>query len=275
MQSKTALEQMAKRIRKSIMKMALNSGTKGAHMGGSLSAADILAVLYGDVMRYDAQNPTWEGRDRFIMSKAHSAIGLYAALHEAGFLSADEIDGAMQGASPFFKHPKFNVEKGLEFSGGSLGQGLSLGVGSLLGMQAKGNTTSKVYVMLGDGECDEGSVWEAAVSAAHFGLNRLTAIIDVNGLQNDGTTEQVMGKAHMARRWESVGFETFEVDGHDVLAVREALAVPTTAPKALIAHTRKGKGLSLTENKVEWHIGYFTEEMYRIGMAEIEHAEDN
>lgn len=270
MKSKSELEYIAKCIRKDILKIALNSGTKGAHIGGSMSAADILAVLYGEILKYDESNPDWDGRDRFIMSKAHSAIGLYGALHYAGFLSDEEIDGAMQGESFLFKHPKLDLNRGLEFSGGSLGQGLALGVGSLLSMRQRGNLTSQVYVMIGDGECDEGSVWEAALSASHFELNQLTAIIDVNGLQNDGTTKEVMNKGNLVNRWRSVGFETIEVNGHDVEDIRRALLTKTSKPKAIIANTRKGKGVSFTENKVEWHIGYFTQEMYTQAMEELE-----
>jgi transketolase len=269
MKSKTELEGIARFIRRDVFKMALNSGTKGAHIGGSMSAADILAVLYGDVMKYNTDNPEWDGRDRFIMSKAHSSIGLYAALHYAGFLSDSNIESAMQGESILFKHPRLDVAHGLEFSGGSLGQGLALGVGSLLSMKLSGNKTSNVYVMMGDGECDEGSVWEAASSAVHFGLNNLTAIIDRNGLQNDGTTSNIMNLGNMSDRWKSIGFETIEVDGHNVEDIRRALLIQTDKPKAIIAHTIKGKGVSFAENQVEWHIGYFTQEMYTQAMEEL------
>jgi len=269
MRSKEKLEDIARNIRKDILKMAVNSGTKGAHIGGSMSAADILAVLYGDIMKYNVDYPEWDGRDRFIMSKAHSSIGLYAALHYAGFLQEADIEGAMQGESILFKHPKLDLTHGLEFSGGSLGQGLALGVGSLLSMRRRGNSASNVYVIMGDGECDEGSVWEAASSAVHFELNQLTAIIDTNGLQNDGTTSAIMNIGNMVDRWKSVGFEIIEVDGHDVEDVRRALLIQANKPKAIIAHTIKGKGVSFAENKVEWHIGYVTQEMYLQAMEEL------
>ncbi|MFA9376891.1 MAG: transketolase [Lachnotalea sp.] len=269
MKSRAELEYIARNIRKDVFEMALNSGTKGAHIGGSMSATDILAVLYGDFLKYDAHNSEWDERDRFIMSKAHSAIGLYGALHYAGYLSDEDIKGAMQNESFLYKHPKLDVAHGLEFSGGSLGQGLALGIGSLLSMQLRGNTTSKVYVMMGDGECDEGSVWEGASSAVHFGLNNLTAIIDVNGLQNDGVTSKIMNIGNMADRWRSVGFETIEVDGHDVEDIQKAFLVHTDRPKAIIAKTIKGKGVSFAENRVEWHIGYFTQEMYNKAKEEL------
>ncbi len=269
MKTREELELIAKDMRKDVFKMALNSGTKGAHIGGSMSAMEILAVLYGDVMTYDSVNPEWDERDRFIMSKAHSAIGLYAALKYAGYLSEQDIDGALHGDSFLYKHPKYDLKHGFEFSGGSLGQGLALGVGTAIALDRRNNKTAKVYVLLGDGECDEGSVWEAAASVVHFGLKRITVIVDMNGLQNDGTTEQVMHIGNMAERWKSIGFEVIEVNGHDVLDVRRALLLQTDRPKVIVAHTIKGKGVSFAENVVDWHISYFTKEMYEQAMEEL------
>ena len=179
------LEAMAKRIRRSIVQMTYQSGLKGAHLGGSMSVAEILAVLYGSILRYDVKNPLSPERDRLILSKAHAAVALYAALHEAGFLSDGDISHAMQGDSPFFEHPKMDPAHGIEFSGGSLGQGLSLGMGTALALRKKG-LGARVYVILGDGECDEGQVWEAAQAVTHFGLTNVTVIVDDNGLQFDG-----------------------------------------------------------------------------------------
>ena len=184
MRSREELEALARKIRLGIVQMTYQSGLKGAHLGGSMSVADILAVLYGDVLHCDVQNPLTPERDRVILSKAHAAVALYAALHEAGFLTQEEIDHALQGNSLFFEHPMRMPEKGIEFSGGSLGQGLSLGMGTALGLKKK-DVTAKVYVILGDGECDEGQVWEAAAAMIHFGLTNLTVIVDDNGLQFD------------------------------------------------------------------------------------------
>lgn len=270
MKEREELELIAKNMRKDVLKMALNSGTKGAHIGGGMSAIDILAVLYGDIMKYDPANPEWDGRDRFIMSKAHSAIGLYAALRYAGYLSNEDIDGALQGESFLYKHPRYDLKHGFEFSGGSLGQGLALGVGTALALRRRNNQDAKVYVMLGDGECDEGSVWEAAASVTHFGLKQIVTIVDTNGLQNDGTTAQVMQLGNMAERWRSVGFDVVEADGHDVVDIERALRLETERPKAIIAHTVKGKGVSFAENVVDWHISYFTKEMYEQVMEELE-----
>lgn len=263
------LELIAKNMRKDIFKMALNSGTKGAHIGGSMSAVEILAVLYGEILKYDVLNPEWEERDRFILSKAHSAIGLYAALRYAGYLKEEDIEGALHGDSFLYKHPKYDLRHGFEFSGGSLGQGLSLGVGSALALRRQKNSKANIYVLLGDGECDEGSVWEAAASIIHFGLKQITVIVDLNGLQNDGTTEQVMKLGNMAERWSSIGFDTIEVDGHDVLELRDGFQRETNNPKVILAHTVKGKGVSFAENVVDWHISYFTQEMYKQAMEEL------
>ena len=192
MRSREELEAMARRIRLNIAKMTHQSGLKGAHLGGSMSVVEILTVLYGNVMRYDPARPDMAERDRLILSKAHAAVALYAALHEAGYLTEEDLDHALQGDSMFFEHPRKSPEHGIEFSGGSLGQGLSLGAGTALGLKKKGNTAARVYVILGDGECDEGQVWEAAQSVTHFGLDNLTVIVDDNGLQFDGRKEDIL-----------------------------------------------------------------------------------
>ena len=240
MKSRAELESMARRIRLGIAQMTHQSGLKGAHLGGSMSVADILAVLYGDVLHYDLQNPLMPERDRVILSKAHAAVALYAALHEAGFLTDEEISHAMQGDSPFFEHPRMDPAHGIEFSGGSLGQGLSLGMGTALGLKKKG-IAARVYVILGDGECDEGQVWEAAAAVPHFGLTNLTVIVDDNGLQFDGRKEDILKSGDAAGRWKSLGFDVVTVDGHDVEALRNALRreVPDR-PKVVIGIVAAG-----------------------------------
>ena len=269
MKKREELEAIAKQIRLDIVKLTYNSGVKGAHLGGSLSMADVLAVLYSSIMKYDVQNPKWELRDRLILSKAHAAVGLYAALKYAGFLTQEDIDGAMRGSSFFFEHPKQSLEYGIEFSGGSLGQGLSLGMGMALGLYKRNILNVRVYVILGDGECDEGSVWEAAAAVAHYHLNNVTVIVDANGLQYDGNTKNVMDLGNMLTRWESIGFATVEVDGHDVMALQEELSKKQTRPKTIIARTVKGKGLSFAENIVDWHTGRLTLELYEQSLKEL------
>lgn len=253
---------IANKMRKDIMQMAFNSGRKGAHIGGGMSATDLLAVLYGGIMRYDPQNPFWEERDRFIISKAHGAIALYAALHQAGFITDEEIRNAMKEEAFLYKHPKRNVAKGIEFSGGSLGQGLALGAGVAYALRKKGNNTSRVYVLIGDGECDEGSIWEAASSIIHFNLCNVIPIIDYNKLQNDGRPCNVMNLGDMRLRWKSMGYEVIEIDGHNYAEIFEALERKTSSPKVIIANTIKGKGIPFAEDKVEWHIGYVDSELY-------------
>ena len=269
MKSREELEKIAKNMRKDVFIMGVNSGPKGAHIGGAMSAIEILTVLYADVMKYDAEHPENDNRDRFIMSKAHSAIALYAALKYAGFLSEKDIEGALQGDSWLYKHPRFDVKHGFEFAGGSLGQGLGQGAGSALALRLRGNRESKVYVLLGDGECDEGAVWEAAAFIQQYQLVNVVTIIDRNRLQNDGTTDQVLTLGDLGKRFEAMGFDVSDVDGHNVIAVRDALKKVSAKPKVIIANTIKGKGVSFAENNVDWHISYFTQEMYHQAVEEL------
>ena len=262
---------LALEMRRDIINMAHNAGKKGAHIGGGMSAVDILAVLYGGVMHYDVNDPRAESRDRFIMSKAHSAIAMYAALHQVGFLNDSEISNAMQGDALLYKHPRMNIEKGIEFSGGSLGQGLPLGAGMAFAMKRK-KIESKVYVLVGDGECDEGSIWEAASSIVNFGLDNVITIIDCNNLQNDGRPADVMNIGDMRLRWESMGYDVIEIDGHDYEQIEEALTRKTIRPKAIIANTIKGKGVPFAEDRVEWHIGYIDDELYKQALEAIDAA---
>ena len=268
MKSREELEALAKRIRLGIVQMTYQSGLKGAHLGGSMSVADILAVLYGEVLHYDAQHPLAPDRDRVILSKAHAAVALYAALHEAGFLTKDEIDHAMQGDSPFFEHPRMDPAHGIEFSGGSLGQGLSLGMGTALGLKKKG-ISAKVYVILGDGECDEGQVWEAAAAVAHFGLTNVTVIVDDNGLQFDGRKEEILKAGDPTARWASLGYDVTVTDGHDTEALRNALLAESEKPRVILAKTVKGKGVRFAENEVTWHTGRLTDDLYHEAIREI------
>ncbi len=261
MKDRKELETIAAQMRCEIMKMAVSSGQKGAHIGGGLSIVEVLTVLYADIMKYDAQNPAWEERDRFILSKAHAAIGLYSALHYAGFLKDKDIDEAFTPGSFLYKHPCMDISHGIEFSGGSLGQGVSLAVGTAIALRNK-RVRSKVYVLLGDGECDEGSVWEALNCITHFGLINIIVIIDRNKLQNDGPTETIMNPGNLNTRLNSLGFDVIETDGHDVISLREAFAKDSTLPKVVISNSIKGKGAPFAENHVEWHMGYVTKELY-------------
>lgn len=269
MKSREELELMAKKIRLNILKMTYGSGIKGAHLGGSMSIVEILSVLYGNVMKYDVVNYSTEERDRLIISKAHAAVALYAVLYEVGFLSAEDIDGAMHGESQFFEHPKMSLKHGIEFSGGSLGQGLSLGMGTALGLIKKNNFCSKVFVILGDGECDEGQIWEAASAIIHYKLRNLTVIIDDNRLQYDGKCDSVMNIGNLEMRWSSLGYRVEVVNGHDVGEIQNAFFRESNMPKVIIAKTVKGKGVGFAENVVNWHTGRLTDELYQEAIRNI------
>jgi transketolase len=235
------LKARAKQIRKEIITSTTTAGS--GHPTSSLSGVEIATALYfGGVMRYDPKNPHWQGRDRFILSKGHAAPLLYAVLAEAGYFSRDLLPTLRKLGSPLEGHPNMRRLAGVEASTGSLGQGLSIGVGHALATRLDGYD-SRVYVLLGDGECDEGQVWEAAMSAHKFQLDNVVAIVDINGYQQTGPTAEVLDLRPMAPRWEAFGWFTQEVNGHDLNAVLTAFhrAVDTKGrPSAVIAHTIKG-----------------------------------
>jgi transketolase len=262
------LAEIAKIIRKKILD--LGYAAKHAHFGGALSAVDILTTLYfGDVMRYDASEPESEVRDRLIFSKGHGALALYTALWKAGYITEDELDGYHTDGHFLQIHPSVNVKKGIEVSGGSLGQGLSLGAGIALALKMKNNAQSKVYVILGDGECNEGSIWEATAFAAHKKLDNLTIICDKNKLQSDGFTQDILDFEPFSEKWRSFGFEVIECDGHNFEALKSAFAYETNKPKCIIADTVKGKGVSFMENNKDWHHNGISQKQYSDAISEL------
>ncbi|MBU2602823.1 MAG: transketolase [Actinobacteria bacterium] len=245
---------------------------QAGHPGGSLSAAEILTVLYFGAMRIDPTRPDWADRDRFVLSKGHAAPIYYATLAERGYFSPellttyDELDSMLQ-AHPFVGLP------GIDTCSGSLGQGLSVGIGMALGARLKGSE-ARVFVLLGDGELQEGQVWEAAMAASSFGLDSLTAIVDANRLQLYGTVESIVSLEPLPDKWRAFGWNVLEVDGHDCAALAAALcaaAAPeiTGRPTVIIAHTTKGKGVSFMENSVEWHSAAVTDELRERALAEL------
>jgi transketolase len=246
------------------------AGNQGAHIGGSLSLVEIMAALYCSVMNLDPDAPLKEDRDRLILSKGHGAMALYSALSFRGYLGREELQNYKSNDTLISAHPTRVPERGLEFASGSLGQGLSLGVGVCLALLRKGNLSSRVFVLQGDGEIDEGAVWEAAASASHFGLSRLVTIIDKNGLQYDGPTEDVLSMGDLAAKWRAFGWEAREVDGHDVAALYEALMEAHQQPLAVIAKTVKGKGVSFFENDFRSHNARLSLQQYEQAMAEQE-----
>jgi len=233
------IEQMAARMRKKALALAFSAGSNGAHVGSGLSIIEIMAVLYGGVMKIDPKNPRWEERDRFILSKGHGTLGYYTALEEAGFISSDELLTFEKNGGFLPGQPVMNLDKGIEFSSGSLGHGLSLGVGVALAGKKRGQDY-KVYVLMGDGECNEGSVWEAAMAAKHYKLSNLIAIIDANDMQSDGARCDIMA-ADYERIWKGFGWEVVTTDGHDVSRLYETLQTGTRTdmPRAIIARTIK------------------------------------
>jgi transketolase len=247
------LQAMAKTLRRHIIEMT--SAAASGHPGGSLSAVEIVTALYFSVMRYIPEEPDWPDRDRFILSKGHAVPLLYSVLAELGYLSTEEICTLRKIDSRLQGHPDKSCTPGLEATSGSLGQGLSIGIGIALAgrLDAK---SYRVYVLLGDGECDEGQVWEAAMAAAHFKLDHLVGIVDHNGLQIDGWNKDVMNLEPLPDKWRSFGWNVIEVDGHDftqILAALEQAERVKGQPTMIVAHTIKGKGVSFMENNVDFH----------------------
>lgn len=244
-------------IRRDILTMITEAGS--GHPGGSLSCTDILTALYfGGVMDYDAADPKKAGRDRFILAKGHAAPALYATLAHAGYFPVDELNSLRKLGTRLQGHPDSNLLPGVEVSTGSLGQGLSVAAGLAAGLRLAGED-GVVFTVLGDGECEEGQVWEAAMFAAHQKLGRLVAIVDNNELQIDGCIHDVCDPGDLGEKFAAFGWDVVRVDGHDVAALVELLgrlkaaAEPTAAPVAVIAKTVKGKGVSFMENQAGWH----------------------
>ena len=253
---------MAKQMRIDAIRMTYSLGNTGAHIGGGLSLIEIMAVLYGSELRINKNNLEDETRDRLILSKGHGTLALYTAMKAVGIISEEELSTYKSNETFLYAHPSMNLSRGIEFSSGSLGQGLSLGVGTCLGMRRKGNNASRVYVIVGDGECDEGSIWEAAQSAVHFACDQLVTIVDYNGLQYDGPTEMIMSFGQIEEKWRAFGWDVIKVDGHNVKELIDALHTKHDKPLAIIAKTVKGKGVSFMENNPLWHNHSLTEEQY-------------
>jgi len=247
------LEGRARGLRCDVVKMCHYAGS--GHPGGSLSAADMVAALYFHFMRLDPKNPKWEDRDRFIMSKGHACPVQYAALSRRGFFPEEVLWTLRKFESPLQGHPDMKSTRGLDMTSGSLGNGLSIGVGMALGARIA-KKDFRVYVILGDGEIQEGLVWEGAMAAAHFQLDSLTAMVDYNKLQIDGENKDVMGLEPLVGKWQQFGWHTIEIDGHDMAEVVRAIEEAQSTkgkPTCIIAHTVKGKGVSYMECAVDWH----------------------
>ena len=247
---------------------------KSGHPGGSLSAADIFTYLYFNEMNVDPQNPQWEDRDRFVLSKGHCCPSLYATLALKGFFDWDELSELRHVGAMLQGHPDMKGTPGIDMRTGSLGQGVSAACGMALAAKLD-NKDYRVYTLLGDGEVEEGQVWEAAMFASHNKLDNLVVIVDQNGLQIDGTVEEVAGIEPLDKKFEAFGFEVFKIDGHDFEQIEDALNKAKTVkgrPTAILAKTVKGKGVSFMENQVGWHGTAPNKEQYEQATAELEAA---
>lgn len=262
------ISQKALEIRKRVLKMAM--GANGGHIAPAYSMADIVAELYfGGILKYDPQNPQWDGRDYFVLSKGHGGIALYAALSMAGFFPEKELQNFCKPGSDLGSLARRGSVPGIEASTGSLGHGLSFAAGIALALK-KDHLDNRVFVLLGDGECEEGSVWEGLMFAVHQQLDNLTVIVDHNGLQAMDSLETIMSLRNFPQKFESFGFETVEIDGHDYGQIHDALNQRLKGmPKAVIANTVKGKGISFMENVPIWHYRVPNEEELKTALKEL------
>lgn len=262
---------LAKSIRLSALQMAFDCGKNGSHLGAGLSSVEIFAALYGRVLKYDIQNKEDENRDRLVVSKGHCVLSYYSALRLAGFLTDEDVKSFETNGSHLHGHAMRDLDKGIEFSGGSLSMGMSFAVGQALACKKKG-LKSRVYAIVGDGECDEGLIWEAAMSAANFGLNNFVLIVDSNKLQYDGPTTEVMNQIDLGSKFRAFGFEVRVVDGHDVDLLADALNFPSEKPICVIADTIKGKGVSFMEGVKTWHHSVLNKEQYEQAVKEVDNV---
>ena len=263
------IAEKARILRRDIVQMIYTAGS--GHPGGSLSAADIIATLYFHVMRHRPQEPDWPDRDRFVLSKGHAAPALYAALAESGYFPVSELLNLRKTGHMLQGHPSMKTTPGVDMSTGSLGQGLSAAIGMALAGRIDGKDYT-VYTMLGDGEIEEGQIWEAAMFAAHYRVDNLIAFLDKNGLQIDGPTDKVMSSEPLADKWRAFGWHVIEIDGHDIPQILDAIGEAKGVegrPVMIIASTVKGKGVSFMENVVGFHGKAPNDEQYRQAIDEI------
>lgn len=256
----------AQQIRTHILRQSKRANV--GHIGSALSIADLIACLYGGVLR--VTDPGDPDRDRFILSKGHAALALYSALFVKGWISREELDSFCGEGTLLGVHPEY-AQKGIDFSTGSLGHGLSMGAGAALAARLQ-KSQRRVYVLISDAECNEGSTWEAVMFAAHHRLSNLTAIIDLNGQQALGYTKDVMNLDNMVERWRAFGWKASEVDGHDPMELRTALSddpQPSSGPRVIVARTVFGKGVSFMERQIKWHYLPMTDAEYDQALAEI------
>ena len=261
-------EDICKSIRRDVAKMMHKSYS--SHIGGCYSVTEILVTLYFEILNIDPKNPRKDDRDILLLSKAHSSPTLYAILSKKGFFPKENLDTYYQDGGKLPGHLDKEAVPGIEFSFGSLGHGLSVGVGMAIANKRM-NNPGRVFVILGDGECNEGSVWEAAMFAPHHKLSNLTAVIDYNKIQSFGATNEVINQEPIFDKWKSFGWKVLEIDGHDHHALLDAFNSPhENLPKMIIAHTVKGKGVSFMENSLDWHYKSPNDEQLKLALKELE-----
>ena len=264
------IESFALAVRKNILEMAVSAGASSAHFGGALSITEIVSTLFAHQMKIDKKNPNWEDRDRFILSKGHACLAYYAALCEVGYISKQELKTFEKNDTNLLGHPVINRSLGIDFSNGSLGMGLSLGIGVAISSKKKKKNFS-VYVIVGDGECNEGSIWEAAMAAPNFKLDNMYVIIDKNNFQQTGSNKEIMNVENLKDKWSSFGWDAVELNGHSIQELYNYFqeSKKINKPKAIIANTIKGKGFTFSENNNDWHHTILTKNFYDKALKEL------
>ena len=266
---KSYISKFSTQLRKNILEMAFAAGASSAHLGGALSIVEIVSVLFSKIMKMN-NDPEWPERDRFILSKGHACLAYYAALCEKGFIKREDLKTFEKDDSNLLGHPGINKKLGLDFSNGSLGMGLSLGIGVSISLK-KQKKKNKIFVILGDGECNEGSVWEAAMAAVHFKLDNIVAVIDNNNFQQTGSRDQIMDTKNLKEKWESFGWNSCQLDGHNIEELYKTFNTKCISgkPTAIIAKTVKGKGFSFSENNNDFHHSVLTKKLYDTALKEL------
>ena len=264
------IKNFALQVRKNILEMAVSAGIDSVHFGGALSITEIVSTLFAYQMKIDKKNPNWEERDRFILSKGHACLAYYAALCEVGYISREELKTFEKNDTNLLGHPVINKNLGIDFSNGSLGMGLSLGIGVAISSKKK-KKNFNVYVIVGDGECNEGSIWEAAMAAPNFNLDNLYVIIDKNNFQQTGSNKEIMNVENLKDKWSSFGWYTDELDGHNIKDLHNFFkeSKNINKPKTIIANTVKGKGFSFSENNNEWHHSVLSKSFHEKALKEL------
>lgn len=263
-------------IKKDILKMIYLA--RSGHLGGSLSCVSILYLLYNKIMKIDKNNPLWKERDIFILSKGHAAPALYAVLSKIGYIKRENLFTLRKFGSELQGHPVKNADLGIEISTGSLGMGLSIGIGCALAAKLEKNVKKNIFVLLGDGELDEGAIWEAAMAASHYQLDNLIAIVDRNGIQLDGSTEEIMALEPLGDKWKAFGWETIEIDGSNLNETIQGFNLAKSIikkPKVIISYLIKGADVSFMEHTQKYHGRPPSEEEYKSAIKELENIEKN